>query len=74
MHGIYENINILQDQNKLQQDQTLELAHFLNLTVVLVGEHQETLYDLDTRLIILDRTLMSTMQALSYLRCIPLQN
>ena len=49
-----DNIKILQNQNKLQQDQILELALFLNLTVVQVGEHQEALYELETRLLILN--------------------
>ena len=44
-----------------------ELGHFLNLTMVKVGEHQEALYELDTRLFILNKTLVSIMQAVSYL-------
>ena len=33
-----------------------------------VGEHQESLYELDTRLLFLNKMLMSTMQAVSYPR------
>ena len=39
----YTEYTNLQNQNKLQQDQILELAHFLNLTMVQVGEHQDVL-------------------------------
>ena len=63
--GIYAHV-----QNKLQQDQIIELAHFLKLTMVQVGEHQEFLYELDTRLLILNKTLfMFTKQTISYPMC-----
>ena len=48
----------------MQQDEIVELALFLNLFMVQVGEHKEALYELDTRLLILN---MSTMQAVCYL-------
>ena len=51
-----ENIQILQNQNKLQQDQILKLVHFLSLTTVQVREHKEAPYELDTRLLILKKT------------------
>ena len=65
---IKENIQILQNKNKLQQDQILELVHFLNLTLVQVKEHQEALYKLDTKLLIVNKSPMPTMQVVSYLR------
>ena len=61
-------MQILQDQNKQQQDQILELAHFLIQTLVQVGDHQEALCELNTRLLNLNKSLMSTMQAVFYLK------
>ena len=54
-------MQILQDQNKLQLDQISDLSNFLNLTMAQVGEHQKALYEWDTSLLILNKTLMSTM-------------
>ena len=51
----------------MQQDQILELAYFLKRTMIQVGGHQEVLYQLDTRLLIPNKTLMPAMQAVSYL-------
>ena len=39
-----------------QRDMILELALFISLTKVQVGEHKEALYELDTRLSILNKT------------------
>ena len=36
--------------------------------MIQVTEHHESLHELDTRLLILNKTLMSTMQAVPYLR------
>ena len=65
---IKENIQILQNQNKLQQDQILKLAHLLKFTMAQAGEHQIALYKMDTRLMVLD--LLSIIQAVLYLRYI----
>ena len=45
-----KNLQILQGQNELQEEPIMELIHYLNLTVLQVGERQAALYDLDTRL------------------------
>ena len=57
----------MQNQNKLLQEQILYLANFLNLTMVQDGKHQEALYEMATRLLILSKLLMSTTQAVCYL-------
>ena len=44
------------------------MAHYLNLTMVYVGEHQAAVYDLDTRLIMGNKTLISMMNALTHFR------
>ena len=53
---------------KCSKIKSTELLHFLNLTLIQVGEHQEALYEMDTRLIILNRTPMSSIKTFSYLR------
>ena len=45
----------------------MELAHHLDLTMVQVHEHQGDLYELDTKLLIFNKTLISTMKALSHI-------
>ena len=51
----------------MQQDQTLELAHVLNPTVVKVVD-QDALDELDTRLLILNNAHVSTITASLHLR------
>ena len=65
---IKHNIKQLQEQNELQQDQILELAHYLNLTMVQVTEQRGVLMELDTHLNVLNYTLMQTMEAITNLR------
>ena len=56
---IKKNIKILHEQNILQEKQILELTHFLNLTMNQVREHKNALYDIDNRLMIVNKTLMT---------------
>ena len=56
---IKKNIKILHEQNILQQKQILELTHFLNLTMNQVREHKNALYDIDNRLMIVNKTMMA---------------
>ena len=66
---IKENIHILQNQNKLQDKQIKQLAKYLNLTMHQVNRDSEMLYEMDTRLLILNKTLqylMWTVDALRY--------
>ena len=60
---IKENIKVLQDQNILQERQILELTHFLNLTMNQVREHRNILYDIDNRLLYINKTLMTHIKA-----------
>ena len=41
---------MLQEQNKLQEEQILQLVYFLELTMVQVSEHYKVLYELYTHL------------------------
>ena len=66
---IKENIHILQNQNKLQDKQIKQLAKYLNLTMHQVSRHSEMLYEMDTRLLIMNKTLhqlMWTVDAIRY--------
>ena len=56
---IKKNIKILHEQNILQEKQILELTHFLNLTMNQVREHKNALYDIDNRLMIVNKTMMA---------------
>ena len=54
---IKDNIHILQNQNKLQDKQIKQLAKYLNLTMHQVDRQNEMLYEIDTKLLILNKTL-----------------
>ena len=60
---IKKNIQALQNQNILQEKQILELTHFLNLTMNQVKEHRNILYDIDNRLLYINKTLMTYIKA-----------
>ena len=63
---IKKNLRMLQDQNILQVKQIKELAKHLNLTMAHVNRHKTMLYELDSKLTILNRTLQNVMAELSY--------
>ena len=54
--------------NLLQDKQIKALANHLNLTMAHVNRHETMLYELDSKLMILNRTLQSVMVQLSYFR------
>ena len=54
---IKQNLQILQNQNDLQENQTIELANYLNLTMIQVQEHCGVLCGLDTKLLVFSNTL-----------------
>ena len=59
---IKKNFKILHEQNILQEKQILELTHFLNLTMNQVREHKNALYDIDNRLMIVNKTMMAHLR------------
>ena len=69
INKIKQNLQILQDQNLLQDKQIKTLADHLNLTMAHVNRHETMLYELDSKLMILNKTLQSVMVQLSYFRC-----
>ena len=66
INKIKKNLRILQDQNLLQDKQIKASAGNLNLTMAHVNWHENMLYELDTKLMVLNKTLQSIMVQLSY--------
>ena len=66
INKIKKNLRVLQDQNLLQDKQIKALAGHLNLTMAHVNRHENMLYELDAKLMILNKTLQSVMVQLSY--------
>ena len=61
INKIKDNINILQKQNQLQDKQIKQLAKYLNLTMHQVDRHSELLYELDTKMTIMNKTMQQLM-------------
>ena len=59
---------MLQKQNQLQDNQIKQLAKYLNLTVHQVDRHNEMLYEMDTKLLILNKTLQNLMWIIDAIR------
>ena len=55
------NLHTLQKQNQLQDKQIKQLAKFLNLTMHQVDRHSEMLYELDTKMTIMNKTIQQIM-------------
>ena len=58
---IKDNIHALQKQNQLQDKQIKQLANYLNLTMHQVDRHSEMLYELDTKMTIMNKTIQQIM-------------
>ena len=58
---IKENMHALQEQNQLQDKQMKQLANYLNLTMHQVDRHSEMLYELDTKMTIMNKTIQQIM-------------
>ena len=54
---IKDNIHTLQKQNQLQDKQIKQLAKYLNLTMHQVDCHGEMLYEMDTKMTIMNKTI-----------------
>ena len=58
---IKDNLHILQKQNQLQDKQIKQLAKYLNLTMHQVDQNSEMLYEMDTKVFIINSTLQHLM-------------
>ena len=61
---IKDNLCMLHQQNKLQDTQIKQLAKYLNLTMHQIDRHNEMLYELDTKMLIINKTLQQMMYTL----------
>ena len=65
---IKDNLHILQKQNQLQDKQIKQLAKYLNLTMHQVDRHSQMLYEMDTKLLLLNKTLQHLMWSIDVIR------
>ena len=65
---IKDNLHTLQKLNQLQDKQINYLAKFLNLTMHQVSRHSEMLYDMDTKMFIINKTLQHVMWSINSLQ------
>ena len=59
---IKDNLHTLQKQNQMQDKQIKHLAKFLNLAMHQISRHSEMLYEMDTKMFIINNTLQHLMQ------------
>ena len=65
---INKNLHTLQRQNQLQDKQIKQLVKFLNLTMHQVDRHSEMLYELDTKMTIMNKTIQQVMWSIDVMR------
>ena len=65
---IKDNLHTLQKQNQLQDKQIKQLAKFLNLTMHQESRHSEMLYEMDTKMFIINKTLQDVMWSINTLQ------
>ena len=68
---IKTNLHTLQKQNQLQDEQIKCLAKFLNFTMHQVSRHSEMLYEMDTKMFIINKTLQDVMWLIDFLQYEP---
>ena len=64
---IKDNLHTLHQQNQ-QDEQIKHLAKYLNLTMHKVDKHSEMLYEMDTKMLIINKTLQQIMWTLDAMR------
>ena len=65
---IKDNLHTLQKQNQLQDKQSKCLAKVLNLTMHQVSRHSEMLYEMDTKMFIINKSLQDVMWSINFLQ------
>ena len=63
-----ENLHTLQKQNQLQDKQIKHLAKHLNLMMHQVSRHEIMLYEMDTKMFIMNKTIQDIMTGISFLQ------
>ena len=62
------NLHMLQRQNQLQDKQIKHLAKYLNLTMYQVSRLSEMLYEMNTKMFIINKTLQDIMWSIDFLQ------
>ena len=65
---IKDNIRTLQEQNLLQQDQIIELGHYLNITYGHVSSNRYAITNLQVRLAEINKTLIATLSDIKFVK------
>ena len=65
---IKDNLHTLQKQNQLQDKQIKHLAKYLNLTMHQISRYGEMLYEMDTKMFIMKKTIQDIMLTISFLQ------
>ena len=68
LRAIKNNIRTLQSQNRLQEDQILELAHYLNITYAHVSTNRYAITNLQVQLAQLNKTLIATLEDAKFIK------
>ena len=63
---IKENLHTLQKQNQLQDKQIKHLAKYINFTMHQVSRHEEMLYEMNTKMFIMNKTIQDIMMGVSF--------
>ena len=64
---IKDNLHTLQRQNQLHDKQIKHLAKYPNLTMHQVSRHSEMLYEMDTKMFVMNKTIQDIMWSLDFL-------
>ena len=65
---IKDNIRTLQEQNLLQQDQIIELSHYLNITYGHVSSNRYAITNLQVRMAEINKTLIATLSDAKFIK------
>ena len=65
---IKDNIRTLQEQNLLQQDQIIELSHYLNITYGHVSSNRYAMTNLQVRLAEINKTSIATLSDIKFVK------
>ena len=64
---IKDNLHTLQRQNQLQDEQIKHLARYLNLTMHQISRYGEMLYEMGTKMFIMNKTIQDIMLTICFL-------
>ena len=65
---IKDNIRALQKQNLLQQDQIIELSHYLNITCGHVSSNRHAITNLQVRMAQINKTLVAALSNVKFIK------